>query len=98
MNSHASVIALILLKLRNSKGSHRATGKHLLSLHWLIKTKQKKKECGENTDVGVWESNIGWGGGAGTSGRAEEVKIGCGMVNMVQILCTHVSKWKNETC
>jgi hypothetical protein len=23
---------------------------------------------------------------------------GCRRVNMVQILCTHVCKWKNETC
>jgi hypothetical protein len=23
---------------------------------------------------------------------------GCGRVNMVQILCTHVYKWKNEAC
>jgi hypothetical protein len=23
---------------------------------------------------------------------------GCGRVNMIPILCTHVCKWKNETC
>jgi hypothetical protein len=23
---------------------------------------------------------------------------GCGRVNIVQILCVHVCKWKNETC
>jgi hypothetical protein len=28
-----------------------------------------------------------WGGGEG-----------CRSVNMVQILCTHVCKWKNEIC
>jgi hypothetical protein len=33
-------------------------------------------------------------GGYGTSGRGEEVGKGCGNVNVVQILCTHVCKWK----
>jgi hypothetical protein len=28
----------------------------------------------------------------------EEIGRGCGRVNMVQILCTHVCKWKNDTC
>jgi hypothetical protein len=28
----------------------------------------------------------------------EDMGKGCGRVNMVQILCTHVCKWKNETC
>jgi hypothetical protein len=28
----------------------------------------------------------------------EEVGKGCRRVNMVQILCTQVCKWKNETC
>jgi hypothetical protein len=27
-----------------------------------------------------------------------EVGKGCGWVNIVQILCTHECKWKNETC
>jgi hypothetical protein len=36
-------------------------------------------------------------GGLGTSGRVEEVGKGCGRVNIVQILCTHVCKWKNDT-
>jgi hypothetical protein len=36
--------------------------------------------------------------GIGTSGRREEVRKGCGRMNMVQILCTHVCKWENETC
>jgi hypothetical protein len=38
------------------------------------------------------------GGGLGTSGRGVEVGKGCGRVNMVQILCAHVCKWKNGTC
>jgi hypothetical protein len=38
-----------------------------------------------------------WGGGD-TSGRREAMGRECGRVNMVQILCTHVCKWKNETC
>jgi hypothetical protein len=32
-----------------------------------------------------------------TSVCGEDVGRGCKRVNMVQILCTHVSKWKNET-
>jgi hypothetical protein len=32
--------------------------------------------------------------GVGTSGRREEVGKGCGKVNIVQILCAHVCKWK----
>jgi hypothetical protein len=37
--------------------------------------------------------------GAGTSeGGFENVDKGCGRMNMVQILYTHVCKWKIETC
>jgi hypothetical protein len=36
--------------------------------------------------------------GAGTSGRRKDIRKGCRRVNMVEILCTHVCKWKNETC
>jgi hypothetical protein len=36
--------------------------------------------------------------GFGTSGRGEEVGEVCVRVNIVQILCTHVRKWKNDTC
>jgi hypothetical protein len=36
-------------------------------------------------------------GGFGTSGSGEEVGKGCKRVNMMQILCTHVCKWKNDT-
>jgi hypothetical protein len=32
-----------------------------------------------------------------TSRRGEEVGKGCGRVNMVQILCTHVCKWKTRS-
>jgi hypothetical protein len=28
----------------------------------------------------------------------EELGKGCGKVHIVLILCTHVCKWKNETC
>jgi hypothetical protein len=34
----------------------------------------------------------------GTSGRGKEVEKGHGRVNMVQMLCTHVCKWQNDTC
>jgi hypothetical protein len=37
------------------------------------------------------------GGVAATSGR-EEMGNGCERMNIVQILCTHVFKWKNDTC
>jgi hypothetical protein len=36
--------------------------------------------------------------GVGTSGTGDEEGKGCKRVNMVQILCTHVCKWKNDTC
>jgi hypothetical protein len=32
--------------------------------------------------------------GVGINGRGQEVGTGCRRVNMVQILCTHVCKWK----
>jgi hypothetical protein len=34
----------------------------------------------------------------GTSGKGEEVRKMYGRVNIVQILCTNVCKWKNDTC
>jgi hypothetical protein len=34
----------------------------------------------------------------GTNGREEDLEKGCRRVNMVEILCTHVYKWENETC
>jgi hypothetical protein len=37
-------------------------------------------------------------GDFGTSGSREKVGKGPGMVNIVQILCTQVCKWKNGTC
>jgi hypothetical protein len=30
--------------------------------------------------------------------EGEDVGKGCKKVNIVQILCTHVYKWKNECC
>jgi hypothetical protein len=36
---------------------------------------------------------------AGAGGRGwNQCKEGGGRVNIVQILCAHVCKWKNETC
>jgi hypothetical protein len=29
----------------------------------------------------------------GTSGRGEDIRV-----NMVEIFCTHVCKWKNDNC
>jgi hypothetical protein len=37
-------------------------------------------------------------GEVGTSGRGDEVGKGYGRVNMVQVLCIHVYKWKNDAC
>jgi hypothetical protein len=37
-------------------------------------------------------------GGVGNSGSGEDVGKVCRRVNMVQILCGHVCKWKNGTC
>jgi hypothetical protein len=34
----------------------------------------------------------------GNSGMGRDVGRGCRRVNMVQILCAHVYKWKNEIC
>jgi hypothetical protein len=36
--------------------------------------------------------------GLDTSGRVKEVEKGCGWMNVVQILSTHVCKQKNDTC
>jgi hypothetical protein len=35
--------------------------------------------------------------GAGSSGKREDVGRGCKKENMVQILCPHICKWKNDT-
>jgi hypothetical protein len=37
-------------------------------------------------------------GGVGTSGSGEEVGKRCRRMDVVEILCTHVCKQKNETC
>jgi hypothetical protein len=47
----------------------------------------------QNWRTGVWNSPAS---GGGTSERGEEVEKGHGRVNLVQILCAHVHKWKNE--
>jgi hypothetical protein len=44
------------------------------------------------------EGRIGPVWGLATNGRGENVGKGYRRVNMVQILCTHICKWKNETC
>jgi hypothetical protein len=38
------------------------------------------------------------GVGVGTCMRGEEVRKGFGRVNIIQMLCTHVCKWKNYVC
>jgi hypothetical protein len=37
-------------------------------------------------------------GGVGIRGRGEKLGNVCSRVNIVQILCTHVCKQKNDTC
>jgi hypothetical protein len=37
-------------------------------------------------------------GGVGISGSGEDIRKGGWRVNMVGMFCTHVCKWKNETC
>jgi hypothetical protein len=44
------------------------------------------------------EQVLSGGEGIGISERVEKEEKGHGRVNMVQIPCTHVCKWKNETC
>jgi hypothetical protein len=44
------------------------------------------------------EGRTGLISGAGTSKRWQEVGKWCRWVYIVQILGTHVCKWKNETC
>jgi hypothetical protein len=44
------------------------------------------------------EGGTGLVWGVGISGSVEEVGKGFGRVNIVQILCIHVCKWKNDTC
>jgi hypothetical protein len=36
--------------------------------------------------------------GVGTNGRGKNMRKRYKKVNMVEIFCTHVCKWKNETC
>jgi hypothetical protein len=47
---------------------------------------------------GEQESRTSTARGVDTSGRGQEVGKGHGRVNVVQIVCTHVCKWKNDTC
>jgi hypothetical protein len=49
-----------------------------------------EEQEGGRMDPGEWEF--------GTSPNEKKVGKGCGEVNIVQILCTHVCKWKIDTC
>jgi hypothetical protein len=35
--------------------------------------------------------------GVGTTGRGEDIRKECRRVNVVEIVYTHVCKWKNDT-
>jgi hypothetical protein len=54
----------------------------------VIFLKQKQRTGRQNRSY--LEDMYQWAG--------EDVRKGCGRGNMVKILCTHVYKWKNETC
>jgi hypothetical protein len=47
-----------------------------------------------NAAVNMGKQMTGPAWGFGTSGRGRM----CRRMNMVQILCSHVCKWKNDTC
>jgi hypothetical protein len=47
---------------------------------------------------GEQEAKTGPVRGFGTSGTGEDIRKGCKRVNMVEILCTRICKWKNEAC
>jgi hypothetical protein len=56
-----------------------------MSIFFFFKTgEQKGKICS------VWE--------VGASGKGENIRKRYRRVNMLEILCVHVCKWKNETC
>jgi hypothetical protein len=47
---------------------------------------------------GITGDKTGSAWGVDTSTRGENAGRGCRRVNMVHILCTHICKWKNDTC
>jgi hypothetical protein len=63
----------------------------------MEKKTKTKMQLGFFYKTGGQESRTSPVWGIGSSER-EEVGEGCRRVNMVQILCTHVCKQKNETC
>jgi hypothetical protein len=48
--------------------------------------------------IGEQEGEAGPVWVVGTSGRDEDVGRGCRRMDIIQILCTHVCKWKIEGC
>jgi hypothetical protein len=57
-----------------------------------------KQKCLFLNKIGEQEGRTEPVWGNSTSGSGEDVGIGCRRVNIVQKLCTHVCKRKNETC
>jgi hypothetical protein len=47
---------------------------------------------------GEQEGKIGPVRVVGINGRGEDIREGYMRVNMLHIVCTHICKWKNETC
>jgi hypothetical protein len=78
----------------------------LKSIHVYMEMSQGNSLCSylskKNKNVLFYFYKIGeqvlFGGRVGTSGRGEEVGKECRRVNIVQILCTHVCKWKSDGC
>jgi hypothetical protein len=53
--------------------------------HFFYKSREQEGKTGL-----VWR--------VGTSARREDIRKECRKVNVVEIFCTNVCKWKNETC
>jgi hypothetical protein len=53
---------------------------------FLNKIREKKGETGPVQGEGILYQS------------REKLGNGCGRVNIVEILCTYVCKWKNDTC
>jgi hypothetical protein len=60
-------------------------------LHNSCRVVNRKTFGSKNRRAEQIRSCLGWGVGI-------PVGKGCKKVNAVQILCTHVCKWKNDTC
>jgi hypothetical protein len=65
-------------------------GNSLYSYRKQTKMSFFKKREQEGKTGSVW--------GVSISGRGDDIRKGCRRVNILEILCSHVCKWKNEIC